>query len=473
MPVTSDLTLLYPVVAYLAVMAGIGIWSYQRSESSDDFLLAGRSLGPFVVAGTLMATWMGSGSITGGGTSIAYSFGIWPAILSITGPLLGVVVLRSLSSRIRGYDKYTIPEILEEGIGREAKAVGLLVIVVAYVGIVSYQFTGFGFVLNVTTGIPVETGVLIAAVMMIGLAMMGGLTSVAYTDAVSAFLMVIGLLVGLPFVLSNVGGWGSIQTNLPASYFRPLGTLTPLQFLGYWAPTLLLILADQNMYQRMVAGNSTESTTRGMSGWFIGVLVGGTVIPIIALASRSIFPNIDPGMAMIASTTIIPVWLGGILLAAAAAFIITTGNSYLLSASTNISQDLYKGFVNPNATDNQITWITRGSVVVLGAFAFVLGQYFPTILELQILAYTAYGATITPAVFAIFLMRDRLTKMGGLAGMILGFVVTVSWDTVLGQPFGLNAVVASAPIAAVVIIVVSSVTSDSKTDSSISTSSED
>lgn len=461
MPVQPDITLLYPVIGYLVLMSGIGVWAYNKAETADDFLLAGRSLGSVIVAGTLLATWMGSGSITGGGNSIAYQFGIWPAILLGTAALIGVGTLRILASRIRGYNKYTIPEILDEGIGREAKAIGLVVIAVAYVGIVSYQFIGLGFVLNVTTGISVETGTLIAAVMIIGLAMLGGLMSVAYTDAISAFLMLIGLFIGLPYVLASVGGWNSVTAQVPNSALQPFGTLSSLQFLGYWAPVLLLILADQNMYQRIVAGRSDEGTNRGMVGWFIGVAVGGIVIPIIAFAARVRFPNIDPGMAMISMTTVIPRWVGGILLAAASAFIITTGNSYLLSASTNISQDLYRGFINPEASDKQVFWLTRVMIVVLGLFAFILGQYFPTILSIQILAYTAYGATITPALFAIFLMRDRLTKIGGVTGMSVGFVITILWDTVLGQPFELNAVIASAPIAAVTIVVVSMLTTQS------------
>ncbi|WP_129116139.1 sodium:solute symporter family protein [Halegenticoccus tardaugens] len=467
MAVQADITLIYPVVGYLLIMGGIGAWAYNKAETADDFLLAGRSLGTAIVAGTLLATWMGSGSITGGGNSIAYSFGLWPAVLLGTAALGGILVLRLLAPRIRGYNKYTIPEILEEGLGKEAKAIGLVVIAVAYVGIVSYQFIGLGFVLNVTTGISVETGTLIAAVMIIGLAMLGGLLSVAYTDALSAFLMVIGLLIGLPFILASAGGWETITASVPQESLEPLGSLSALQFLGYWAPVVLLILADQNMYQRIVAGKSDEGTNRGMIWWFAGVALASVVIPVIAFAARSMFPNIDPGMAMISMTTVIPPWIGGILLAAATAFIITTGNSYLLSASTNVSQDLYRGFINPDASDQRVFWLTRVAVVVLGAFAFILGQYFPTILSIQILAYTAYGATITPALFAIFLMRDQVTRIGGIAGMAVGFGVTIAWDTVLQQPFDLNAVIVSAPLAALVIVGVSLLTSTEKSKANV------
>jgi SSS family solute:Na+ symporter len=458
MPVNPDITLLYPVVAYLIIMVIIGAWATIRSESAEDFILAGRSLGTVIIAGTLVATWMGSGSITGGGNSVAYQFGLWPAVLLVTSGLIGIFVLRLLAPRIRGYNAYTIPEILEQGIGSEARIIGLVVIAIAYVGIVAYQFTGLAFVLNVTTGISIQTAAIIAAVMIIGLAASGGLMSVAYTDAVSAFLMIGGLLLAIPFVLSSAGGWATITAQVPPGYLEPFGTLTFVQYLGYWAPTFVLILADQNMYQRIVAGKSDEETNRGMIGWFVGVAVAGTAIPFIAFAAVTVFPDIKPGMATIAMTTVIPVWLGGILLAAAAGFVITTGNSYLLSASTNISHDLYRGYINPDASDRQVFWLTRVVVVVFGIIAFVLGQYFPTILSLQILAYTAYGATITTALFAVFLMRDQLTKIGGVTGMLVGFAVTIVWATVLAKPFDVNAVLVSTPISAVVIIVVSFLT---------------
>ncbi|WP_049921144.1 sodium:solute symporter family protein [Halopiger djelfimassiliensis] len=458
MAVESDITLLYIVAGYLVVMLGVGVWAYGKTNTAEDFMVAGRSLGTVVIAGTLLATWMGSGSVTGGSNSIAYDHGLWPAMLLGTGSLIGIGILKALAPRIRRFEKLTIPEMIEAELGKEGRIISLLVIAFAYIGIVSYQFTGFGFILNVTTGVSVTQGTVIGTVLIIALAATGGLMSVAYTDAISAFLMLFGLLLALPFVISGAGGWESVTANVPATHFDALGDLSFLEFFALWAPPLLLILADQNMYQRIIAGETDEGTNRGLIAWFVGVIATTTLIPLIALASRSMFPDLEPGMALIATTTYVPTWVGGILLAAASAFIITTGSSYLLSACTNISQDLYKGFINPEASDTQVFLLTRICVVVFGAFAFVLGQYFPTILEVQMYSYTAYGAAITPALLAIFLMRGRLTKAGGLAGMIVGAILAITWDTALNSPYGLDAVIVAAPVAALLILVVSALT---------------
>ncbi|APW99792.1 sodium:proline symporter [Halobiforma lacisalsi AJ5] len=458
MAVESDVTLLYIVAGYLAVMLGVGVWAYGQTNTAEDFMVAGRSLGTAVIAGTLLATWMGSGTVTGGANSVAYDNGLIPAILFGTAALIGIGILKALAPRIRGFDKLTIPEMIEAELGKEGRIISLLVIAFAYVGIVSYQFIGLGYVLNVTTGIPVSQGTLIGTAVIIALAAMGGLMSVAYTDAISAFLMLVGLVIAVPFVVLEAGGWSGITASVPETHLDVLGDLSALEFFALWAPPLLLILADQNMYQRIIAGETDEGTDAGLVAWFVGVVATMTLVPIIAFASRAMFPDLDPGMALIATTTELPTWVGGILLAAAAAFIITTGSSYLLSACTNLSQDLYKGLINPDASDQQVFWLTRAFVVVLGIFAFVLGQEFPTILEVQMYSYTAYGAAITPALLAIFLMRERLTKLGGLTGMIVGALLAITWDTVLASPYGLDAVIVAAPIAGLLIVLVSTLT---------------
>ncbi|WP_247003430.1 sodium:solute symporter family protein [Halosolutus gelatinilyticus] len=465
MAVQSDATLLYIVAGYLVVMLGVGVWAYGKTKTAEDFMVAGRSLGAAIIAGTLLATWMGSGTVTGGANSIAYDNGLWPAILFGTASLVGITALKVLAPRIREFNKLTIPEMIEEELGREGRIISLLVIAFAYVGIVSYQFIGLGFVLNVTTGISVTQGTIIGTGIIIALAAMGGLMSVAYTDAISAFLMLLGLVIAVPFVVLEAGGWSGITANVPATHLDALGNLSLFEFFGLWAPPLLLILADQNMYQRIIAGETDEGTNAGLIAWFVGAVATMTLVPVIAFASRAMFPELDPGMALIATTTVLPTWVGGILLAAAAAFIITTGSSYLLSACTNLSQDLYKGFVNPDAPDERVFWLTRIFVVVLGIFAFVLGQYFPTILEVQMYSYTAYGAAITPPLLAIFLMRNRLTKIGGLTGMVAGAVLAISWDTVLGSPYGLDAVIVAAPVACALIVLVSYLTSTSASPS--------
>ncbi|MFC0522031.1 sodium:solute symporter [Pontibacillus salicampi] len=453
MELQQDPTLLWFIGIYAVIMVGIGIFMSKKVSGSEDFVLAGKSLGPFVLMGTLLATWTGSGSISGGETSMAFSYGIVPALMLMLPTLIGIIVLYIVAPKIRAFGKYTVSGILEAKYGKTSRNIASVIIILAYVGIVSYQMKGFGFILNLTTGISVEVGTMVGAALIIFLAMIGGLRSVSQTDAISGFLMVGGLLLTIPTIFVVAGGWDDIVSNVPASHMSTTGGLTTVQLLGYLLPSLFLLLGDQNMYQRLASSKNEGSSRKGQIGWLVAMLIISPAISFIAFASRSIFPDIDPGMALMATTVAMPVAVGGILLASAASFIITTGNSYLLSAATNLTYDIYRNYINRNASDKKQLWVTKSFIVVLGVMAYIIISYFPTVLSVQMYAYTVYGAGITPAVLAVFFWK-RVTPMAGMFSMIAGVASTLLWEVVLSKPGSINSVVIAVPVATLVLILV-------------------
>lgn len=456
--------LLWFIGIYAILMVTLGIYMSKKVANSTDFILAGKSLGPLVLMGTLLATWTGSGSISGGETSVSYSYGIIPSLLLMVPTIVGIVILYIIAPKIRAFGKYTISGILEEKYGVSARNLASIIVILAYVGIVSYQMIGFGFILNLTTGMDVETGTIIGAALIIFLAMIGGLRSVSQTDAISGFLMVGGLLITVPVIIGVAGGWDTIVANVPDSHLTATGGLTTVQLIGYLLPSLFLLLGDQNMYQRLASSKGDSSSRKAQIGWLLIMLIISPAISIIAFTSRSLFPDIDPGMALMATTLAMPVAIGGILLAAASAFIITTGNSYLLSAATNLTYDIYGKYINKEASDQKQLKMTRLFIVLLGAFAYLMISFFPTVLEVQMYAYTVYGAGITPAVLAVFFWK-RVTAIGGMSSMVTGVITTLVWEILLGKPFDLNSVVISVPAAVIVLIVVSLATQKKKINS--------
>lgn len=454
---THNPVLLWYVGGYAALMVALGIFYSKKITTSEDFILAGRGLGTWVLMGTLLATWCGSGTVTGGGNSRAYSQGLWPAMMGIVMSPIGILIMYKIAPKVRAFGKYTVSEILEIKYGSFARILAGIIIILAYVGIVSYQFKGLAFILNVTTGISVEVGTILAAALIIFLATIGGLMSVAPTDALSAFLMIGALVIAVPVVLTTAGGWENICANVPPSHLTLTGNLTPLQLLGYLLPGLFLMLSDQNMYQRLASSKGDRNSQKAMIGWLVGLLLISPSVVIIAFAARSMFDNIAPGMALISTTLVMPTVIGGILLAGATAFIVTTGNSYLLSAATNVTYDIYGKYINPNASDRKKLVFTKVLIVLLGIFSFFLIRFFPTILSVQMYAYTMYGASLTPAVLAVFFW-DKVTKQGGVASMLAGAITTLFWEMVLKRPYGMNSVLVAVPVAVIVLIVVTKLT---------------
>ncbi|MEK3974042.1 sodium:solute symporter family transporter [Psychrobacillus sp. FSL K6-1267] len=153
----------------------------------------------------------------------------------------------------------------------------------------------------------------------------------------------------------------------------------------------------------------------------------------------------------------LPLAIGLVVLCACVAFIITTGTSYLLSASGNIVYDLYKRYSKKEISDKKLLKMNRYVVVALGVVAYVLAMYFPSVLAIQMYSYTMYGASVTPALLATILWK-RATTTGVLSSMVVGGVSTIVWEVVLNKPFELNSVLFALPMAVITLVVVSLLT---------------
>ena len=137
------------IAIYLFALVGVGIYKTKMVKNSEDFMVAGRSLPWYILVGTLLATWMGSGSLFSG-AGLGYRNG--PAALwSSGGAWLGIALIYFIAKRIRNFGKVTVPDIFEVRYGRTAAVLATVTTVVAYLTIVSYQFRGGGKVLSMVS----------------------------------------------------------------------------------------------------------------------------------------------------------------------------------------------------------------------------------------------------------------------------------------------------------------------------------
>lgn len=457
---------LIAVVVYLLIMALIGVYFSKKSiNNNEDFMAAGRSLPLWVMSGTLLATFVGSGTVVGG-ASFIYQYGPFAAIFNLSGGVVGTIILYFLAGNIRKGGAYTVPEIIEKRFGTAARLVSSIIILLAFIGITAYQFTGGAYVLQITTGLPVETGAIIIGVLVIFLTVSGGLFSVAYTDAISALLIVAGFLLGLPFVLNSVEGFSGLAMSLPETAKTWNGGLSFAQLLGYFLPLFLLVLGDQNMYQRFAAAKTPSVAKRSTVGFFLGSILVISLTIMIATSAIVLFPNIAPDTAVLhMAINGLPLPIGMIVLCAAVAFIITTATSYLLSASGNIIYDLFKRYSNKAISDKKLLKYNRFTVIAVGVLAYVLGMYFPTVLELQMYSYTMYGAALTPAILATLLWK-RATAAGIMSSMIIGALGTIIWEVFLSKPYDWNSVLFALPLSVFALIIISLLTGRNKRSNS-------
>jgi Na+/proline symporter len=417
------------VLIYLTILIAVGAWKIRRVRTHADFTLAGRGLSPFVLFGTLLATWIGTGSIFGNSEKTT-EIGIAAWILPLGG-VLGILALVPLAPRARRFAGFTVQDILEARYAPAARVLGTITLILAYVTIVSYQYRAGGAVLHLLApGLSLENATIVAAVFVIAYTALAGMISVAYTDVANGLLMLAGFLITLPILVGRVEEAGGLRAVFPPDHLRFVGVVSLREAVALTLPAFLLVLGDANMYQRFFSARTPEAARRSVKWLVIGVLFMEIAIIACAwLGSALTGPLENPGhVVAIVARDHLPALLGALLLATIVAIIVSTADSYLLVPATCLVRDVYQRFYRKAASEAELVRVSRIVVVVLGLAAFGLSHLSDRFLAVALYAYTMYGAGITPSLLAAFLW-PRATSTGAVASIATGIVVTIGWET--------------------------------------------
>ena len=430
--------MLYAILGYLTILVALGIWQTRKLKTGDDFLVAGRTLPAHVLVFTLLATWIGSGSLFGG-AGLGYRTG-FPALWQSAGAWVGIALVYFLAHRVRRIAKYTMPDILELRYGPTARMLATVVVVIAYTTIAAYQFRGGGRLLNLVSGIDITQGALITMAFCVIYTAVAGMLSVAYLDLGNGVAMLLGVGLAAAYMVADQGGLSAALAALRPEQVALFGTLDPWRDAGaLFLPTMLLLMGEANMYQKFFSARDERAARVSVIGWIIGTIVVETLIVSVGVFGSSRIPGLSTGdseaIVIRAASELMPAVLGALLLCGAAAIIVSTANSFLLTPASALVSDIYKKSINPAATDRQVLLYTRLMVVALGLIGFVALGFFQTILEMALWAYTMYGAAITPALLAAFLW-PRVTRAGGVASILAGMVTTLGWEIYARQAGG-------------------------------------
>ncbi len=470
------MTYLIVIGLYLAGLLAVGVWKSRGVENQDDIMVAGRRLGVGVLALTMLATWVGTGSLLGG-AGAGYRYGMAAIWFSI-GAWAGILVLWRIAPRARAFARYTVPDLLEARYAPAARVLGTLVTIVAYTTITAYQFRGGSLILNLTvdfdavvagwTGLAWPWGMIVTALVVVTYTGLAGMLSVAYTDVVNGLVLIGGLLLATPFFLADAGGFGALREALPAEHFSLFGTLSPLEILGLALPAMVLLLGEANMYQRFFSARSEDAARRAVPIWFVLTVGVEALIIVLAVLGRVVYPelSIEAGeheqILLRVLRNALPMGVAALLLAAAVAIVVSTGTSFLLVPATNVVNDLYVRFVRPDASQRTRVRLTRITIVALGVWAFVQLAFFESVLEMALYAYTMYGA-LTPSILAAFFWR-RATAAGAVSSIASGMAATFVWQFGAGAGWlrglpeaiaALDPVIPALSLAVIVLIVVS------------------
>jgi sodium/proline symporter len=443
-------------ILYLTFLLGVGVWTFKFNKTQEDYLLAGRKLGPWVTAFSERASgesaWLLL-ALPGAAITVGLSES-W----AVVGIILGIIaswflIAEKLREETEKYDALTIPQYLHRKFDDHSNIIRLfssVIIAFFFLFYVSAQFHASGKVLNSLFELGPVTGISIGAAIIIVYTLMGGFYAVAWTDLLQGILM-IGTLIILPIAgyieLSESGMTlsdglakaDSIFHNNNGSFFggkekmaAVVATLGGLSWgLGYLGQPHLVI-----RYMAIRSSKDVKVARKIAIAWAIPGITGAFLIGLVALLyfGPEYFLTIDPEQAMplLASKLLHPI-LAGLFISGAVAAMMSTADSQLLVSTSAVTEDFYHQYLGNQLSEKSLVKMSRIMIVVLGLIAYGIAIFSEIqgkkIFGVVSYAWSGLGSAFGPAL-VMTLWWKKTTRQGVIAGLIVGFLTTVIWANI-------------------------------------------
>ncbi|MBQ0058473.1 MAG: sodium:solute symporter family protein [Lachnospiraceae bacterium] len=437
------------VILYLLVMLFIGWYSSKKITSNTDFMVAGRRLGPFLMAGTLAATEIGGGSSLGVVQNGMGDYGLSAAWYIVT---MGIafVILSFLAPRFRGATVKTVPEYFRRRYGKGSGLITAIIMLLPLVGLTAGQFIASSVILSTMLGISYKLAVIIVAVVVTVYSIMGGLWSVTLTDFIQVFLIVIGMIIAVPFAMNHAGGWDAIMANVPAD--------TMNLFKGYdlFAIVSLVIMyvatfsVGQEAVSRFYAAKDGASAKGG--AWlaalinfiyaFIPTILGIITLALINMGKfdAASFESVGARYALpVLAIQTMPAIICGLLFAGIISATMSSSDSDLLGAGSIFANDIYKAVLKPSASSEEVMKVTKIVMCLVGVASMFIALFnTQSIVTILMFCFTLRAAgTFFPYVLGHY--WKKASTAGTIASLIAGTIVVVYLDKFSGgNLFGIH-----------------------------------
>ncbi|HRA37139.1 MAG TPA: sodium/proline symporter PutP [Pseudomonadota bacterium] len=469
---TASTPTLVTFAVYIAAMLGIGWWAWRRTRTFDDFILGGRSLNPFVTALATGASDM-SGWLLMGLPGALYVGGASESWIAI-GLVLGAYAnWKLVAARLRVYTEradnaLTLPDYFTRRFDDRSGLLRIYSAVVILVFFAIYSASGIvagARLFEVTFGVDYTTALWAGAAATILYTLVGGFLAVSWTDTVQATLMIFALVLAPIVVVSSVGGVDAsvaiIRELDPGrlDFLRGTTTVGIISLLA-WG---LGYVGQPHILARFMAAESVQAIAparRIAMTWMVLCLAGAMAVGFFGIAWFGAHPdaagpvNENPERVFIVlSQLLFNPWIAGVLLAAVLAAIMSTLSCQLLVCSSALTEDFYKTFLRPRASQTELVWVGRATLLAVALVAIALAWNPENrVLDLVSYAWAGFGSAFGPVV-VLSLLWKRMTRNGALAGMLTGAIVVLVWKQYAW--FGLYEMVPGFALACLAIVVVS------------------
>jgi SSS family transporter len=430
--------LLTVIVSYFALVFGVSLWAYFHTKTEDDFLAAGRTIGPWVGGAVLAATQISAGTFVGtlgrhyltGVSWVWIWFGVWAG---------WVISAMFVAPKLRRFGALTVADYVGQRFASEgARTLAAALIIVTYTIFLVAQFQAIGEIAAAIFGVsPVVAMTALLASTGFYTAV-GGVRASSYIEFVQTLIMVLSLLLTVPVVLSHVGGLsalgeyvGSIEPRVTGWWF------SGRELLAFGVAFGFSIAAAPYEMTRYYSMRDVRTVRYAIGIGMVAQVLIGTCVMILGIGMRGLFPFLpspDQASSILASTVMSPL-LGSLFLVAMLSAIMSTVNSILLVTGGAFAHDLYKRLINPLASDARLIWVNRLSIVVLGVVPFWFAAQKLADVQAIVIEQAKFIASFFFVPVVLGLNWRRGTKEGAIWSMVAGFAGCLLWTLTLQRNF--------------------------------------
>lgn len=471
---STQITALVIILVYMAVTVAIGLFASRKKteekQSNDDFLMASKSLGPVVLAGTLFAANTGGASTTGIATNV-FQYGLSASWYVIAGGI-GFVLVSFIAPYFRRAQANTVPEIISKRYGKASHIFTAFTSISALFMATGAQFIATASIINVVTGFDFETAAIVSTIVVVIYTMFGGFKSVTATNLMHVLFITVGMTIAMFVMVNNpeVGGFGALfekarvmqdaaGNNMDILSMTKIGGTT---IIGYIAMYFMTFPTGQEIVQTYCSAKDGKAAKLG------SILAG------VVSAAYAIVPAIIGLLAYVcidgyvlagsqknalaqATITFAPSILAGVVLAAIVAATMSSASGNMIGTATMFTNDVFTPYINKGVKDDKKEiWISKVTMLVVGVVGLFIALKASNVISVMMGAFALRSAGPFAA-FICGLFCKNVTKRAGFISILVGTIVAAIWIYVLDTPGGLNAMVPGGIVAFIAIFLVSKI----------------
>lgn len=435
------------MIFYLLFMLALGIYASKKQTGMEDYYLGGKKIGTFSMMCLWLSSWVGGAAIIGTAGN-AYEIGI-SAFWYVGAMCFGFAVFGLTFPKVikRAGDKFnhiTYPDLVEDRYDSRCRIIATITTILAYIAYNAGQVLAAGSILHAFTGWEITFCIILSTVIVTLYTASGGLLAVTYTDIVQTALIVISLVVALPIVNSISGGLTNLKTELPPSFFKADAWGVSM-ILGLIVSITLTFFTSMDSYTRCFAAKDEKTAKYGTLLAILGTGGISFLVTYLGMAGKIIFPNLSDPSSILPKMIleVLPVGVKGLMLMGIISAIMSTADISTLTASANITRDIYQRYINPKASDKSLLRLGMASSVFIGVVSTLLALKMMNIVNILYLAFTINSAGLFLPTISIFFWKKGHAKPA-FWSMSLSLITVILWS--LGGMFSIGKVFTIDPV---------------------------